>query len=113
MPHASEVHFDSRLPGDLSPEACLDAKLKAMAAARARRSVNSILPDLDSLPQPGGRQARSDVPTMKLTGQMGEHAGCYGWVDRHLAIAGENARPNGRVFDEGPGARFRLSASAG
>lgn len=41
---------DSAAPAESTPEARLDAKLKAMFAALARSRVPAVLTDLDSLP---------------------------------------------------------------
>lgn len=53
MACTSELSLEGGPPLEATPEIRLDAKLRAMEAARMRRPVASLLPDLSSLPQPG------------------------------------------------------------
>ena len=87
MAHTSRLPFGAGLSSRASPEACLDAKMKAMAAARTRRSASPVLPDLNSLPQAGGRLPRADETGIAAGGDHPD--GCVemlSWQDRRIPI---------------------------
>ena len=72
--------------GEQSPEARLETKLKAMEAARSRRSLGPLLPDLDSLPQSGARRMPGAEDGIAAAIEpLGEGFAAFAWVDPRLA----------------------------
>jgi len=69
MACTSELSLERAPPLEATPEIRLDAKLRAMEAARVRRPVASLLPDLSSLPQPGA-SPRGSEPDIGAAGDI-------------------------------------------